>query len=178
MIRIHVWNLAEYNAGNLIGDWVDLDNCTDVEDLQDEVQIAIKGGEEWLIGDYECDVSGIEIAEYESLTTVWQLHEMLSEHDNSDALGAYIDVSDGNVEYAAENFEAAYCGGGWDSLEAFAESCAEDRGTPFVNHDGHPVSFDEVLAFISQSGFFRPQVRLADWEPDYSIKDGHVFHSV
>jgi antirestriction protein len=49
-MRIYIANLAQYNAGKLVGEWIDVPS--DVEDLQAEIT-RIVGSDEWAIHDYE-----------------------------------------------------------------------------------------------------------------------------
>lgn len=77
--RIYVADLAEYNAGNLVGQWIDLEDAISldfaaVEWLQAVIEGEIlrkhvTGHEEWAIHDYE-GFGGISIGEYDSLETI------------------------------------------------------------------------------------------------------------
>lgn len=62
-MKIYIADLAEYNAGNLYGKWLDLDDFTDADELKDAVYSVPKinpysdGKErnEWAVHDYELD---------------------------------------------------------------------------------------------------------------------------
>lgn len=81
MIKVFITNLAKYNGGYLIGDWVTLPATP--EDLDETIEEILGGDEEYFITDYETDLS-IDIGEY---TNVYELNELaealdgLGEHD-------------------------------------------------------------------------------------------------
>lgn len=115
MIKIALTNLAAYNDGDLIFEWVDLP-CDDF----DEVLERIGNPEEYFISDYECEIPHITIHEYENLDELNELAENLSvlgshelktiqaiiEVDGSDVEEAIDTVRDGRCFfYEADNFE-------------------------------------------------------------------------
>jgi len=78
-VRIYLTNLAQYNAGRLIGKWLDLPLTE--EELKQAFQKVLGNDEEHFITDYEAD---FRIEEYDN---VWELNrfaeqlEALDEHD-------------------------------------------------------------------------------------------------
>lgn len=76
-IKIYVANLGAYNRGCLVGKWLGLP--MDEDELQEEIEDILHGeeaqktqseydcDEEVAIHDYECDIEGFEIGEYESI---------------------------------------------------------------------------------------------------------------
>lgn len=78
MIKIALTNLAAYNDGDLIFEWVDLP-CDDFS----EVLNRIGNPEECFISDYECEIPHITIHEYENLDELNEIAEEL------DGLGSY-----------------------------------------------------------------------------------------
>lgn len=79
MMRIFLTNLGLYNEGILAGEWLDLP-ATD-----EEIQ-AVKDRtgydethEEYFITDYESDVSGLKIGEYDSIEELNALAELIDE---------------------------------------------------------------------------------------------------
>jgi antirestriction protein len=108
--QIYVADLAAYNAGTLYGKWIDAEQSA--EEIEEEVQEMLKaspcpGAEEWAIHDYE-GFEGIKLSEYESFETVSKLAEMLAEHGASFA--AYFANESGDLDYALEHYEEAFCG--------------------------------------------------------------------
>jgi antirestriction protein len=71
MPRIYVADLAEYNAGHLVGEWIELDDTDTAEDLAEKIRafILLPTHEEWAIHDYE-GFGPIRIGEYDSLETI------------------------------------------------------------------------------------------------------------
>jgi len=73
-VRIYLTNLAQYNAGRLIGKWFDLPLT------EEELDIALKevlgSDEEYFITDYEAD---FRIEEYDNLSELNSFAEKLSE---------------------------------------------------------------------------------------------------
>ena len=88
MLRIFLTNLGKYNEGRLIGEWVELP-CTDNELEAVKERIGISDGpdengnyyEEWFITDYETDIYGVEIGEYDNLDKLNKLAETLENLD-------------------------------------------------------------------------------------------------
>ncbi|GII83320.1 hypothetical protein Ssi03_13100 [Sphaerisporangium siamense] len=164
-ISIHFWNLAEYVGGNLVGDWVDLDECVDFEDFQRKVMEATKNAEELILGDYESEF-GVDLGfgEYPNLDTVWELHTKLSEidEDDRDAFADYLAYHGGvsYLESALSEWQDRYCGR-WNSLEDYALDFASDVYSEF---------------FKNVPPGFMVEVDTAAWECDHWISDnGHVF---
>lgn len=89
MLRIYLINLGAYNRGKLIGKWIDLP--MDEDELQKELQSILDEGlkdgvvdEEYFITDYETDIKGLKIDEFENifvLNTLIEEVENLSEDD-------------------------------------------------------------------------------------------------
>jgi len=79
-IRIYVANLAAYNAGRLVGEWIDLPLSD--EELREKIQSILDAwndgfspSEEWAVHDYEAPFS---IGEYESPYKINEWAERLS----------------------------------------------------------------------------------------------------
>lgn len=100
MLKIFISNLKEYNNGKIIGEWVSLP-CEDIEEVLEK--ISNSGKDELFISDYETDINGLKVAEYEDSL---QLNEIAEEIDNlSDdeviALQAYLEQYN-DIEQALE----------------------------------------------------------------------------
>lgn len=104
MIKIYVADLERYNNGYLVGKWFDLDDYSDSDDLQEDIQGMLDehDNEEWAIHDYDFNCSGIDgLGEYEDLEQLIELNDMLNEDDKKVlAFIEYFGISDVfNVSY-------------------------------------------------------------------------------
>lgn len=88
MLKIYLTNLGKYNEGQLIGEWVDLpisdDNLEATKQrigISDEPDANGNYYEEWFITDYETDIQGVKVGEYDDLD---ELNEFAEELDNLD----------------------------------------------------------------------------------------------
>ena len=125
MARIYVASLAAYNNATLHGAWIDLDDCTDTDDIQTAVSAMLADdphhGEEWAIHDHD-GFEGITIDEHESFDNVLMHSQMLARP----AWGPYVDLV--GAHYAtAEGFSDAYRGQ-YGSGADYAQELAEDMG--------------------------------------------------
>lgn len=152
MPRIYVASLSDYNNSHLHGDWIDLDEVTDRQELDERIAAMLRGSkfpnvlvacpkciggeqcdtcggsgqvrsaEEWAIHDYD-DFGGLSLGEHPDLDAVIEHAEMLSEH--GDAWIAYQDVVSGDG--SSDDFEERYQGE-YDTAAAWAESFLEESG--------------------------------------------------
>lgn len=106
-IKIWLGDLGKYNAGNLVGEWLELP--MDSDDLQAKInQYSRDGQGDYFIADHECDIDGL-VGEYSNPHKLNELAETLDgmgDHDTarvsflisyhgysaSDALEKYEDV--------------------------------------------------------------------------------------
>lgn len=146
MASIYVASLSDYNAGVMFGDWFDLTQYVDAQELTDAVEdmlllspTAIKEGnpaEEWAIHDYE-GFGGVRISEWEAFDLCYALSEALVEH--GDGLAAYLESESSDLLGSPEDlddlisrFEEAFVGE--TTLEDYAyeyvNDCVFDPSTP------------------------------------------------
>jgi antirestriction protein len=116
--RIYVADLAEYNAGNLVGLWIDLGMFSDVEDLTSEIETHVlrkaqTGHEEWAIHGYE-GFGSISVGEYDSLESVLAHAERLGE--NAGKYQAWI-----NAKGEAEGFDPDEVFGPYESPDEWLD---------------------------------------------------------
>ena len=78
MIRIFLTNLGKYTEGTLVGKWVDLPTENGFDEHLKEIGIN-ENYEEWFITDYETDIDGLKISEYDNI----------EELDEVDGIGQY-----------------------------------------------------------------------------------------
>lgn len=129
MLKIFISNLKEYNNGKIIGEWVSLP-CEGLEEVLNK--ISNNGKDELFISDYETDINGLKVAEYDDIL---QLNEIAEEIDNlSDdeviALQAYLEQYANNIEQALEevrqgNYRIYY---NCDNMEDVAYQAVNESG--------------------------------------------------
>lgn len=122
--RVYIASLADYNAGRLLGHWMDANQ--DPEDLHKQILALLAEStelvaEEWAIHDYE-GFGTWEPREYESMDTVSAVARGITEH--GEVFGALVSHL-GTVEEANRYMDGAYCGA-WDSVADYAASLVDD----------------------------------------------------
>lgn len=131
--RVWVGNLAAYNAGRLVGDWVD---ATDEDAVRELFAKVTRGGE---VEHYIGDVDGPKffrdtVGEYGGEDVIIGAAELLAAVDgNAESFAAWLDMLDtyeqrdavkdpaGTVERFEDEFR-----GTWDSIGEYAEELATD----------------------------------------------------
>lgn len=124
MPSIYVADLASYNEGSLVGQWIDLEMFSDVEDLYGEIETHVlrkaeTGHEEWAIHDYE-GFGPIRIGEYDSLESVVAHAERLQGEPGKYA--AWIDAKG-----EAEGFDPDQVYGPYESPEEWLDNEIENH---------------------------------------------------
>ena len=165
-INIYVASLADYNAGRLVGEWINLNNKTYDEVMQEIKEMLKKSeeeiAEEWAIHDYE---SPFHIDEYENIRELMDIVEAYDNCDtDNDAKDAAAKIFDkGDLEKVYNNFYDYYQGQ-YGSLEDYAEEIAIECG--YLDNKGSNPLFN----YIDWGRFAR------DLEFDgYDEVDGHIF---
>lgn len=138
--RIYVASLSDYNAGRLLGKWIDADQ--DADGIHEEIQAMLKSSpeaiaEEWAIHDYE-GFGDWRPSESESMEMISKVAQAMETH--GPAFSAYLaDVND--LDYALEHFEDAFMGhyqSETDYAEELAYECysVEDLGplAPYIDY--------------------------------------------
>lgn len=94
MIKVALTNLGKYNEGCLIYKWLELPATEDeIEEVKEAIGIN-EEYEEWFITDYETDIEGLQVGEYEDLETLNELaerYENLEDYEQ-DAVTAVIEA--------------------------------------------------------------------------------------
>lgn len=107
MMNIYLTNLGKYNEGQLVGEWVELP--VSEEELEKVMQrIGINAQyEEWFITDYETDVPGLEIGEYDNVEELNAQAEQLEDMGDYEAKAMSAMLEDGySFDDAIENVQA------------------------------------------------------------------------
>lgn len=149
MLKIFISNLKEYNEGQIIGEWVDLP-CEGLEEVLDK--ISNNGNYELFISDYETDISGLKVSEYDNIL---ELNDMTEEIDNlSDdeviAFQAYLEQYTNDLQQALDavrqgNYRIYY---NCDNMEDVAYQVVNDCGLL----DGVP---EEVKIYFDYEAYGR-----------------------
>jgi antirestriction protein len=137
--RIYAACLSSYNAGKLIGAWIDMAEVLDSEDLKARVQAAIKG-EEWAIHDHE-GWYGLLKGEYPDLEKLYETHTELQQQEDTcvdeNAIVAAIALSDEYSDFTKIMNEYRGCfDKAGDYAYEQAEECGDLKGIPefYRNH--------------------------------------------
>lgn len=95
MLRIYLTNLGKYNEGMLVGEWVDLP--VSEEELEKVFKrIGINDEyEEYFITDYESDIDGVKVGEYENIDDLNELAEALEDLDSEEENVLSVMLEDG-----------------------------------------------------------------------------------
>ena len=126
-LSVYIANLAEYNNGNLVGDWVSLP--IEENDWKDFLK-TIGNPEEIAIHDYEDNsgIEGVEIGEYMSLKELNELGERLESIDPYEitVINALYEAI-GDLEQALSDYETgSYIYYGDMTLEEVAKEYIEE----------------------------------------------------
>ena len=169
-MKIYVADLAEYNAGNLYGRWLDLDEFSSADELKDAVYSVPKinpysdGKErnEFAIHDYDLDFTpDPKFGEYPDLEDVFRYHELCNEHGGAFTVwfnlynGRYLDR-----DRWEEQFQDAYYGE-YDSYTDLAEQMVDEGLFGEIP--------ESIACYIDYEKIGR------DLKMDYTIDDGYCF---
>ena len=136
MLKIYLTNLGKYNEGSLVGEWVELP-CTgsELEAVMERIGISDKPDEngnyyeEYFITDYETDVHGLEVGEYDNLDELNELAETLDSLDEYDLEIVEAMISEGyTLEDALEKKEDCMVYSDCEDMEDVAMEYAEETG--------------------------------------------------
>lgn len=130
--KIYVACLASYNAGDLVGEWIEVESWDDSDSLKEKIQAVIAkspapNAEEYAIHDYDGFPRTAEFGEWPDLQLLCDYVEAVSDH-GSDVMNAAIAVSD-NFKETLDAVENRYYGC-FDRDGDYAESVADDSGWP------------------------------------------------
>lgn len=135
MPKIYVASLTDYNSGYLHGVWIALDECTDPDDVTNQIDVMLKNSpvvarglsylaEEYAIHDYD-DFEGYQVHEHTPLSEVVKIAAAVAEHGEHFAQFLN-DRGSESVEESVQNFTDRLCGN-WNTVDDFAwddfESC-------------------------------------------------------
>ena len=125
-IKIYLTNLGKYNEGQLIGEWVELP--TSEEELEKALErIGINEEyEEYFITDYETEIEGLKVGEYDNLEELNELAELIENLDSFelDKLNAVSEATGYDIKEIIENL---------DDYDFYPKMTLEDLAYQFVD---------------------------------------------
>lgn len=109
--RIYVASLSDYVAGRLVGQWIDLDETTTADDIQEAITAMLATSpeplaEEWAIHDYD---EMPNLGEYPDLETVATAARGIAEH--GEPFRAWVELhAIGWIDADPDGFQEQYLG--------------------------------------------------------------------
>jgi antirestriction protein len=124
--QLYIASLADYNAGRLVGEWIDA--TLGLDHIEEEIQKMLATSkepyaEEWAIHDYE-GFGTYPVNEYDDLGELAELAEAIEQH--GEVVGSYAAYM-GDVPDALQYFEERYHGT-WSSFQEYSDNYVEDTG--------------------------------------------------
>lgn len=125
--RIYVASLADYNAGRLLGRWIDADQPAEV--IHDAIQSMLAESkemvaEDWAIHDYE-NFGSLRLSEFSDIASIAETAQLIVEHGEvfAELLGHLGGLS--SLEEAKRYMEEGYRGA-FDRVADYVEELLED----------------------------------------------------
>ncbi len=129
MLNIFLTNLGLYNEGVLAGEWVALP-VSDFDLEAVKIRIGVdEYHEETFITDYETDIHGVKVGEYDSIDELNELAEALEDDNAAEIIGAMLEAG-----YTFEEAIEKYNDGeytfysGCNDMADVAEQYADETG--------------------------------------------------
>jgi len=139
--RIYVADLEAYNSGKLVGEWLDLTDYNDADELMEAIQNVLKksGGEEYAIHDYEYLPSSMysEYMGYKDFVEIYEMMDLAKENDLP--LDVVMDIVSQFDRSALDEFQGVY-----DSEQDFAEQLVDDIGITSFNDFQYYLEISET----------------------------------
>jgi antirestriction protein len=146
--KIYVADLEAYNNGRLVGEWLDLTDYNDADELMDAIQDVLKksGGEEYAIHDIEY-IPRSMYSEYMGKRDFEEIYEMMELADRNDLpLEVVMDVVSQYDSSAVDEFYGKY-----DSADDFAQQLVDDLGIQsFINFERYLIISETDRRLLSQ----------------------------
>ena len=139
--RIYVADLEAYNKGKLVGEYLDLTDYNDADELMDAIQEVLKksGGEEYAIHDYENFPSSM-YSEYMGKRDFEELYEMIDLAKQNDLpLEVVQEIVSQYGEGGVDEFYGKY-----DDAEDFAMQLVDDIGIESFNNFEYYLDISET----------------------------------
>lgn len=129
MLNIFITNLGKYNEGELVGEWVKLPvSEEELETVFECIEIN-EEYEEYFITDYETDITGLKVGEYDSIEDLNELAETLEDLDEYEREIVEAMISeDYDLEKALEKKDDCVIYHDCNDMSDVAEQYAEETG--------------------------------------------------
>ena len=129
MLNIFITNLGKYNEGELVGEWVELPvSEEELEAVFERIGIN-EEYEEHFITDYETDITGLKVGEYDSIEDLNELAETLEDLDEYEREIVEAMISEGyDLEEALEKKDDCMIYHDCNDMTDVAEQYAEETG--------------------------------------------------
>lgn len=129
MLNIFITNLGKYNEGELIGEWVKLPvSEEELEAVFERIGIN-EEYEEHFITDYETDITGLKVGEYDNIEDLNELAETLEDLDEYEREIVEAMISEGyDLEEALEKKDDCMIYNDCNDMTDVAEQYAEETG--------------------------------------------------
>lgn len=145
--RIYVASLSDYNAGDLHGVWIDIDQ--DAESIMEEIKTMLgnsrqPNAEEWAIHDHDLP-GGLKLSEYESIERVAALGQALDQAADAEAFAAWYTITD-DAELADKDAD--------DLLSSFQDEYMGSGDTFkdwIVSNDVDMLGLEQLKSFIAEA---------------------------
>ena len=165
MLKIYIANLGKYNEGELVGKWVELP-CENLAEVLKEIEV-VDGThyEEYAIHDYESDIDGLQIGEYDNIFDLNEIAEKLNELSDYDKkwLEAYLEASEEDLLTALEQFE--------EDSTFYQDMTLEDVAEELVS-DGYFGDIpDSIVNYIDYAAIARD----LSFDSYYETKQGVIY---
>ena len=157
MFNICIQNLAKYNEGELVFEWLELPATE--EEIEEVLERVLGKDEEYMIVDYENSI-GYEVHEYSNIYKLNELAERLERIDDSGLttiLKAALEI-ESDLEYAIEIVEQ-------DGFYYYDAKDEQDLGYYVVNEDFLGEISEELMGYINYEAVGR----------DWAINSAGVF---
>lgn len=171
--RIYVASLSDYNAGRLLGRWIDADQ--DPEAIHAEIQAMLAKSkeppaEEWAI--HDCEGFGeYSLREFESIDAVAEMARLIAEH--GEVFAGLLSHFGGDMKDAKRWMEDGYRGE-WDSLIEYVENFLDDvyggelKGLPNIIR--HHIDYEGIAHDFEVSG----DIFTIECERKVHVFDSHI----
>lgn len=128
-LKVFLTNLGKYNEGELVGEWLELP-ATDEEIEEVKERIGINDYyEEWFITDYESEIPGLNVREYDDLDDLNDIAQNLADLDRYDLeiVAAYLEEGY-DLEDAIDRKDAAIVWSNCNDMTDVAYAYIEETG--------------------------------------------------
>lgn len=173
MLKIYIANLGKYNEGELVGEWITLPATNEeLEQLYINIKVAHRNDdgdfipyyeedgviyEETAIHDYESEINGLEIGEYDSIDKLNELAAELDELDDYDikVIEAIIEGTGYDFNYALEHRDDAIFYENMDLEDVAREHVDEGLFGKIPESIINYIDYEAIARDLSCDGYYK-----------------------